>query len=88
MGHYARVPVDSGDSIENDAALSSRLGPIRDEAATAPVSGSVQRNGRAIAFTLENGGIAPEVPHVMTEQVIMAALLVVSFIVPIFHLLG
>lgn len=88
MGHYARIPPEFGDLTEFDAAALAHVGLIAEPDPTTPRSGYVSRNGRVTAFTLDTTHMAPELHRIMPEQFAIAALLLASFVMPLWHLFG
>ena len=86
MGYYAKMSA-AGALAADDAAPLAQDAPVWNAVHNAPISGCALRDGRSIPVTLENT-MATETYSILPEQIVMAALLLVSFLAPICHLLG
>ncbi len=88
MGYRARIPAEARGLTDDEPAAVAQFAPLENAAPSAPLSGHVRRNGRSIAFTLDATPMTPETYRLLPEHLLMAILLLVSFIAPIRHLLG
>jgi len=52
------------------------------------IHGFVSRHGETVPFTLDTANFAPEPRRILPEQCAIGALMVASFIAPIYHLMG
>lgn len=84
MGYYARVTADPG-LTEHDAARLLDDGLLR---STDPIHGFYQHDGQTLPFILDASNLAPERHKIVPEQIVIAALLLASFITPIYQLIG
>jgi hypothetical protein len=87
MGYYARLS-DSHGLTDDDAARLARDGLVEHSAIRGPITGLVLRNGQPFPYTLDTTNLVPKVDRVVPEQIAIAGLLLASFIVPIWNLLG
>lgn len=89
MGYFEKALADSGGLTGPGTVQLAGNGLLPgSQSANAPIQGIILRDGQAIPFTLSTARLEPETPRLLPEQVAIAALLLVSFVSPIYHFLG
>ena len=88
MGNSERLFADSGGLTGSDVEKLANDGLALPPGTSAPIAGFIWCHGQTIQFTLDTSHLLPEPRGVIIEQVVIAALLVASFIGSIYHLLN
>ena len=88
MGYNANASAEILGLTEHEAAQLAQDASVRDIATAAPVAGSAEPNGTPIDVTLAASVVAPEAYRVLPEHILIGVVVLVSFVIPIFHMFG
>lgn len=89
MGYAERMFADSGGLTQEDVAQLANDSPVPGlHQISGPISGMILRDRQASPYILDTANLLPESHRLLPEQMAIAALVLASFIGPIWHLLG